>query len=235
MSSFHCPFCNVDMPITSATHKTYTPSFENHYGNYSSSPISSEYYESAVIIEFFKCPKCHKFSIFAKGCGNYTKGLSVPLIPNSHAKQFPEYIPEPIRQDYEEAYSIVNLSPKASATLARRCLQGMIRDFHGITKSRLVDEINALQSIVPASQWKAIDALRSIGNIGAHMEKDINTIIDVDPGEAEKLLKLIELLIDKWYIARHDEEELFSSIETIGNDKASKKKSNQSSASSNVS
>ena len=31
--------------------------------------------------------------------------------------------------------------------------------------------------------WQAIDAVRSIGNIGAHMEKDINLIVDVDPEE----------------------------------------------------
>jgi hypothetical protein len=46
----------------------------------------------------------------------------------------PDYIPEQIKDDYYEACSILNLSPKASATLARRCLQGMIRDFWGITK-----------------------------------------------------------------------------------------------------
>lgn len=63
-------------------------------------------------------------------------------------------------------------------------------------KTRLVDEITALQSLVPPAQWKAIDSLRSVGNIGAHMESDVNVIIDVDPDEAQKLLKLIELLID---------------------------------------
>jgi len=33
--------------------------------------------------------------------------------------------------------------------------------------------------------WEAIDAVRKLGNIGAHMEKDINVIVDVDPEEAE--------------------------------------------------
>lgn len=225
MSSFTCPFCNITMPIHSNTHIIRSPSFEYDKGEFIT---ANGYYidTSAVAIEFFKCPQCEKYSIFAKGKGSYSKNLNVPLIPNSLAKQFPEYIPKAIRQDYEEAYSIVNLSPKASATLSRRCLQGMIRDFHGIKKSRLIDEIKALQTVVSVSQWKAIDSIRSIGNIGAHMEKDINTIVEVDPDEAEKLLKLIELLIDKWYIARHDEEELFKEITKIANDKATQKKSN---------
>ena len=59
---------------------------------------------------------------------------------------YPDYIPEQVRQDYEEACKIVSLSPKASATLSRRCLQGMIRDFHNVKKKNLVDEINAIQN-----------------------------------------------------------------------------------------
>lgn len=228
MNSFHCPFCNIDMPITSDTHKVQHPSFEDSSGTYLYNG-RLKYYESSIAIDFFKCPKCNNYSIFATECGSYTKGLKVPLIPNSHAKQFPEYIPKAIRQDYEEAYSIINLSPKASATLSRRCLQGMIRDFWHISKSRLVDEINELQNVVSTSQWKAIDSLRKIGNIGAHMESDINTIVDVDSNEAEKLLKLIELLMDKWYIARHDEEELLADISGIATNKLNQKSSNSQS------
>lgn len=224
MSSFHCPFCNVDMPVTPATHAVHYPSFESSNGTYWYGN-SLKYYESSIAIDFLKCPKCNNYSIFATECGSYTRGLNVPLIPKSHAKKFPLYVPEAIRQDYEESYSIVNLSPKASATLSRRCLQGMIRDFWKINKSNLAEAINELQNKVTSSQWKAIDSIRSIGNIGAHMEKDINVIIDVDPDEAEKLLKLIELLVDKWYISRHDEEELLNDITNIAENKKLQKSS----------
>ena len=88
----------------------------------------------------------------------------------------------------------------------------MIRDFWGIKKNRLIDEIDALQDKIPVTQWNAIHALRQLGNIGAHMEKDVNTIIDIEPDEAKQLLKLIELLLEKWYINRHDEENLLDSI-----------------------
>ena len=101
----------------------------------------------------------------------------------------------------------------------------MIRDFWKIKKGRLVDEINELQGKIPAAQWSAIDALRKIGNIGAHMEKDVNLIVDVEPSEAKSLLKLIELLIDKWYIARHDEEALLSEISEMASEKEEARKS----------
>jgi len=72
---------------------------------------------------------------------------------------------------------------------------------------------------VPATQWKAIDAVRHIGNIGAHMEKDVNVIVDIEPEEAEQLLKLISLLMKKWYVARRDEEELYKSVTEIADKK----------------
>jgi hypothetical protein len=112
---------------------------------------------------------------------------------------------------YEEACSIRGLSPKASATIIRRCLQGMIRDFCGIVKKRLIDEIEELrqradQGRAPAGVQSdtvdAIDHVRHIGNIGAHMEADINVVVDVDPNEAQLLIELAELLFDEWYVAR---------------------------------
>ena len=108
---------------------------------------------------------------------------------------------------------ILEQSPKAAATLLRRCLQTMIRDFWGIQdKKNLAQEIDAIKEMITPSQRKAIDGLRQIGNIGAHMEKDVNLIIEVEPEEAKKLQKLIELLLDKWYVARHDEELLYEDI-----------------------
>lgn len=126
------------------------------------------------------------------------------LLPESLAKPQPKYIPKAIVEDYEEASKILKLSPKAAASLARRCLQGMIRDFHGIVKPTLNQEINALEDIVSAEVWSAIDAIRSVGNIGAHMEKDVNLIVEIDVDEAELLLELIEDLFDDWYVVRND-------------------------------
>lgn len=122
--------------------------------------------------------------------------------PQGIVKYFPDFVPRAILADYKEAALIKDLSPKASATLSRRCLQGMIRDFWGVKKANLFEEIKAIQGNVDTDTWHAIDAIRSIGNIGAHMEKDINLIIDVDPDEALLLIQLIENLINDWYVER---------------------------------
>lgn len=147
------------------------------------------------------------------------------IYPKSLARQFPDYIPNQIRQDYEESYSIVNLSPKASATLARRTLQGMIRDFHGVKKTRLIDEINAIRDKVTPSEKTVLDSIRDIGNIGAHPEKDINLIVEIEPGEAEKLLKVIEYFMKSWYITRHEAQQLFIEVNNINENFQKKRKS----------
>lgn len=134
------------------------------------------------------------------------------LRPQSSARPFPDYIPAPLLADYTEACLIRDLSPKASATLSRRCLQGMIRDFWQVKKPNLYEEINAIQEKVDPAIWAAIDAVRKIGNIGAHMEKDINLVIDVDPNEAQTLIRLIEVLFEEWYITRKQRADHLASI-----------------------
>ena len=178
------------------------------------------------------CPssKCREFTVTAalyktEHTSNVTRRVGEPILqwnlkPQSSAKPFPDYIPAPIRQDYEEACLICSLSPKASATLSRRCLQGIIRDYWGITKARLVDEISELQGKIDSTTWQAIDAVRGIGNIGAHMEKDINLIVDVDPEEADLLIHLIEVLLGEWYIRRYEREEHMQKVISAAQSKA---------------
>ena len=221
MASHTCPFCYQIMSISPETKRTYNPSFAFEDSLYLNIPTPKD----AIQISFFRCPNCEKTSIYLTGLGKDVKDISLPVYPQSLAKQFPDYVPLQIRQDYEEAYSIASLSPKSSATLSRRCLQGMIADFWGIRENKLAASITKLQDKVPAKQWKAIDAVRSLGNIGAHMEKDINLIIDIDQGEALVLLRLIEVLIEHWYINRHTEEELYSEIAEIAEDKENQRHS----------
>lgn len=215
MSGFQCPYCSMVMSLNALTKDVQIPAFHSHVNN---CPLDSEDGESCLEITFYKCPNCSEYSIFVRGIGKAIRDIgTVNIRPLSFAKHFPDYVPLPIRQDYEEACAIAFLSPKASATLARRCLQGIIRDFWGIRESNLSKAINQLDGKIPAKQWQVIDGIRRIGNIGAHMEKDINIIVDIDPEEANKLIKLIELLIEQWYINRHDQEQLYSDI--IGIDK----------------
>ena len=211
MSSFVCPFCGSSTSISKDNYWSSHESFHGHFVYSNNSIVPTSPY---LRLEIFRCAndQCKKETVQITGVNGAIENSHVLVYPPAKYRHFPDYVPEAIRKDYEEACLIRDLSPKASATLSRRCLQGMIRDFWSINGRNLNDEINQLQEKVPAAQWNAIDALRKIGNIGAHMERDTNLIIDIAPEEASQLINLIELLIDKWYIARHDEEELYTSI-----------------------
>lgn len=219
MSSFTCPYCNSVVPLISDTIRYRYPSFDRDSDN-----TPSNYDTSTLRLTFYKCPKCENYTISVVGLGLKTKGINALIQPRSNAKQFPKFVPEQIRNDYEEAYLISELSPKASATLSRRCIQGMIHDKWQIVLKNLNQEITALKDKIDPSLWSAIDSLRQLGNIGAHMEKDINTIIDIDPDEAQKLLSLVEILIREWYIIPHEREILLSGIVQINNDKQEQRK-----------
>jgi hypothetical protein len=202
--SWTCPYCNHKAILQSGD-----VSLGSHaYGTRKFGPL-------VLSTGVQQCPndQCSELVIMVWAESNPEPGkqtkFEIPrqrLRPNSKARPWPAYIPQPLLADYAEACQIELLSPKASAALSRRCLQGMIRDFWGVSKPRLADEVNALQAMVDRQTWEAIDALRKIGNIGVHMEKDINLIVDADPDEARLLIELVETLLEEWYVGRHDRE-----------------------------
>ena len=218
---YTCPFCRRQQAINASSSVENATGLGTHFGV---DHDDKEILRTELVVYSIRCSnlECRKVTVLATN--RYLRHRVCDIIPKKVIRQFPDYIPQQIRNDYEEATCILNDSPKAAATLYRRCLQGMVRDFWGIAKNKLADAIKELNGKVSVAQWNAIDGLRKIGNIGAHMEKDVNMIIDIDEGEAEKLGKLIELLMEKWYIARHDEEALLQDISAISAQKQDERK-----------
>ncbi|MCA0431631.1 MAG: DUF4145 domain-containing protein [Proteobacteria bacterium] len=228
---WQCSFCNQHQVVTDST---FAKSFKKLYlGKPRAGDVGVSFYA-------IRCanPSCNELTLTFSYVtakvhnGDWVENAELQswrLLPDSYAKPQPDYIPIALRDDYREACLIRDKSPKSAATLARRCLQGMIRDFCGISKSRLVDEINTLRERVEDGSApkgvepetvEAIDAIRGIGNIGAHMERDISLIVDVDPGEAQALIELIEMLFEEWYVARHVRDEKLTRVKMIAAEKA---------------
>lgn len=219
--NFTCPYCNHHSTIVGLDSQY---SWEHIYMN------KTEIGDIGFGILTIRCPNkdCNKLFLKTRltnsfmNLGSHKEGYLVKewqLLPESSAKIFPDYVPEVITEDYLEACRIRDLSPKASATLARRCLQGMIRDFWKISKTTLKEEIDDLKNLVDNTTWDAIDSIRRVGNIGAHMERDINLIIDVESNEAQLLIELIEQLVDDWYVQRHNREERMQKVKKMAEDK----------------
>lgn len=236
-SHWTCPYCNRIATLTGNNVSEGIHSFENNNKdglllirtNVVVCP-NSECREYHITAALFKAI----FPLVSGGMERKPRPDGDPMVewalrPRSLAKVFPDYIPQAIRDDYEEACLICKLSPKASATLARRCLQGIIRDFWKVQtkKGDLYSEIGAIKDKdkIDPETWDAIDAVRKVGNIGAHMEKDINVIVDVDPKEAVLLIGLIEMLLKDWYVAREERRERLAAIKCAAADKEKKRKS----------
>ncbi|MCA3581181.1 MAG: DUF4145 domain-containing protein [Bradyrhizobium sp.] len=233
-----CPYCQHAQAVVNDRHKVH----RDLLGLGEPSHLNPGYVLTVIGCSNDKCKKLSVSLLLAPFFLDRNKGWIVNhaiepiaqlrILPKSYAKPQPEFIPKALRDDYEEACAISNLSPKASATLARRCLQGMIRDFCQISRARLIDEIHALRAAVDEGKAAlgvtpdsvdAIDHVRSIGNIGAHMEKDINHIVDVEPEEAQILIELIESLFEEWYVARHRRQERFAKLAEIADQKKTAK------------
>jgi hypothetical protein len=119
----------------------------------------------------------------------------------------PPEVPREIAQDYMEACNVLPISPKASAALARRCLQSMLHA-NGYTAKNLSLEIDLLlnesdpQKALPRKLRATVDGIRNFGNFAAHPINDVTQlqVIDVEDHEAEWCLEIIEDLFEHFYV-----------------------------------
>jgi hypothetical protein len=155
--------------------------------------------DHSLVLQSFECPACHKPIVsMLKGTPVFFPGTDAVaavqdterwfVYPRSAVRPVSPEVPTPLSEDYREAAAVLDLSPKASAALSRRCLQNTIRTVAGITRGSLQAEIADLiaAGLVSSSLGGELDAVRNIGNFAAHPLKDTQTgdIIDVGPGEA---------------------------------------------------
>lgn len=103
-------------------------------------------------------------------------------------------MPEDIRRDYDEASTILDLSPRGAAALIRLAIQKLCKEL-GQPGKNINNDIGALvkAGLDPRVQ-QALDAVRVIGNSAVHPGQ-----IDLrdDRATAESLFRLINLIVEK--------------------------------------
>lgn len=218
MERYLCPHCNVAMLMAES---------QNYEHKFLDFDLTGRCSPRIVLCKHIVCsnPKCGMSTLSIRVDAGYAKEIfSKRILPPFNCKPIPPCVPDQIGQDYKEACEICELSPKASATLLRRCLQGMIGDFWEVRKRTLADSIQEIKDKVEPDTWEAIESIRKIGNIGAHMEKDIDLIIDVDPEETKILIELVESLFEEWYVNREKRKERNAQIIAIRDQKEAQRK-----------
>ena len=164
------------------------------------------------------CPECHKPSI--KLLNKTSTGVPVVdalselfstaqwVFPRSRVrKNIPDEVPDDLRRDYFEANDVLLISPRSSATLSRRIMESILRQ-QGYSQNKLIDQIEAVRNEsvpdkkLPTALLRMIDAVRLFGNFSAHSMTSMKTlqIIDVESGEADVCLYVIEGMFEHYYV-----------------------------------
>jgi len=161
-------------------------------------------------LRYCKCPSCDRLIIQLGEYNGLYKRYSFGQLVRPKAisrTPLPSEVPPEFAQDYKEACLVFADSPKASAALSRRCLQNLLREKAGTTKRDLADQIQEVldSKSLPSYLAESLDAVRNIGNFAAHPIKSKSTgeIVDVEPGEAEWNLDVLEGLFDFYFVQPH--------------------------------
>jgi hypothetical protein len=125
----------------------------------------------------------------------------------------PAGVPDRVARLHREAALLVSVSPTFSAVASRRCLEGVLK-LHGYGERAgqrrdpvLADRVKAFVSDAttphaPPSDLKdAIDAVRHLGNSGAHPGSDAETgdLFEATVEDAEDALDLVEAVLVHFY------------------------------------
>lgn len=195
-----CPHCNVEVNDSFGLLESFYNSLSNgeleQWAVFKMSCPNTDCKKAIIDIQ------CYKLDI---GRNKIETKINIRAYPLTSGRQpVPIEVDKHIALDYTEACLVLNQSSKASAALSRRCLQNLLREKAGVTKKDLSKEIQEVidSNTLPSYLSESIDAIRNIGNYAAHPLKSTASgeIIDVEPGEAEWALDVLEQLFDFYYV-----------------------------------
>lgn len=197
-----CPHCQTTVSFDDVKKTQHTNESGGRSYNLSRFGEKGQILDVVVV----QCPSCLKLVVSAdKGEGQKNEPSEEyviwPIL--STRSPAPQEVPEHVADDYTEASLVLGISPKASAALSRRCLQIVLVEKGGANKKKnLSEQIVEVLPNLPSHIASNLDAVRNVGNFAAHQQKSVNTgaILDVEPGEAEWNLEILEDLFDFYYV-----------------------------------
>jgi len=118
-------------------------------------------------------------------------------------------LPEEIREDYEEARTISNLSPRGAAALLRLAIQKLCAHLGQSGKNINTDIASLVKEGLPVRVQKALDSVRVIGNDAVHPG-----LIDLkdDRDTVNTLFKLVNFICTKMITEPKEIDDLYSSL-----------------------
>ena len=211
-----CPYCGIGINVDWAEDAMMIPSEQDE---------EDEGYGQL----YGFCPECNGYIILVQKGNEYEysththRGYLNNVIMQEqvypkfiYKKNLDPSVPKKYCELFREAESVLNLSPRASATLSRYLLQMILHEELKIKKKNLEEEIKELEnySNIPSTLITMLQVMRRVANFGAHPKKSTNSneIIDVEIGEADIMLDLINELFDYLFIKPQRQKDFLQSI-----------------------
>ncbi len=164
--SFHCPNCGV------LSEQTWSENVQcNYRGRLANgSDGHTNFYLQNFLIA--KCRHCELPSIWLN------EKMVYPLTGNVEMAN--SDLPDDIKNDYNEAKDIVNISPRGAAALLRLAVQKLCIHL-GEKGANINDDIKSLvKKGLPQTMQQALDSVRVVGNNAVHPGKiDLNDNIEI--------------------------------------------------------
>ena len=155
----------------------------------------------------FVCPACGYPNVIVTNANRVPLGVQSDYRLTSDLGAFSDAIPSELLDAFREAREVLAISPRACSILARFILQHML-SLNGFKGRTLFDQVNRLRETedpsyaLPSSLKDSLDGIRGFGNLGAHPEADPDSghLLNVEDGEAEWCLHVLERLFEHLYI-----------------------------------
>jgi len=162
-----------------------------------------------IAVDFESCPNCQRLvvtCVVATPAGtDYKEKVTQNwfIWPRGGAvRPVPPEVPEHVRTVYRESAEVLAISPMASAALSRRCLQTVLTQAAHTKSKELSQQIDEVLPTLPSSLQEIVDAIRVVGNFATHpiKSKSSGEIVEVEAGEAESNLDVLDGLFDHYYV-----------------------------------
>lgn len=182
--SFNCPYCDA-----------YTRQYWHNFRMPFQNVWHFESLDSAV------CELCEKESVWYDG---------VMVVPDFHGIESPNQdLDNEIIEDYKEAASILQKSPRGAAALLRLAIQKLCRQLGEPGKNIDTDIASLVTKGLPVAIQQALDSVRVIGNESVHpghmdLKDDVKT--------ASALFKLVNFIGEKMISEPKEVEKLYNSL-----------------------
>jgi hypothetical protein len=128
-------------------------------------------------------------------------------------------VPAQYLEDYQEAESLLDISPRMSAVMTRRLLSDVLAEHAGIKHSRLTQQVKEFVEDPhhPASIRESLHYLRELGDFGAHTQKsDEEEIIDVTRQQAQWALSVLRRLFEYLIVEPAEDRQMRDELDEAG-------------------